>query len=112
MLYIYTKTANVNAKTVQFSLYSVLGAFDCIVLYFRPYGRRSYAMVDIGRRRPTSGTENGGDTNPKWKEPMSGDLGPCRQPGVVVNVGVDVEIASPSLSVQKLFLLPVSSLPF
>ncbi len=27
--------------------------------------------------------------------------------GVVANVGVDVEIASPSLSVQKLFLLPV-----
>ncbi len=27
--------------------------------------------------------------------------------GVVANVGVDVEIASPSLSVQTLFLLPV-----
>jgi len=27
--------------------------------------------------------------------------------GVVANVGVDVEIASPSLSVQKLFLFPV-----
>ncbi len=42
---------------------------------------------------------------------MSGDLGPCRQyiseSGVVANVGVDVEIASPSLSVQRLFLLPV-----
>ena len=32
--------------------------------------------------------------------------------GVVAYVGVDVEIASLSLSVQKLFLLPVSSPPF
>ena len=29
--------------------------------------------------------------------------------GVVANVGVDVEIAFPSLSVRKLFLLPVSA---
>ena len=32
--------------------------------------------------------------------------------GMVENVGVAAEIASSSLSVQKLFLLPVSSLPF
>jgi len=32
--------------------------------------------------------------------------------GMVENVGVAAEIASPSLSVQKLFLLPVSSPPF
>ncbi len=32
--------------------------------------------------------------------------------GMVENVGVATEIASPSLSVQKLFLLPVSSPPF
>ncbi len=32
--------------------------------------------------------------------------------GMVENMGVAAEIASPSLSVQKLFLLPVSSLPF
>ncbi len=31
---------------------------------------------------------------------------------MVENVGVAAEIASPSPSVQKLFLLPVSSLPF
>ena len=32
--------------------------------------------------------------------------------GIVENVGVAAEIVSPSLSVQKLFLLPVSSPPF
>ena len=32
--------------------------------------------------------------------------------GMVENVGVAAEIASPSLSDQKLFPLPVSSLPF
>ncbi len=32
--------------------------------------------------------------------------------GMVENVGVSVGIASPSVSVQKLFLLPVYSLPF
>ncbi len=32
--------------------------------------------------------------------------------GMVENVGVAAEIASPSFSLQKLFLLPVSSLPF
>ncbi len=32
--------------------------------------------------------------------------------GMVETVGVAAEIASPSLSVQKLFLLPVSSPPF
>ena len=32
--------------------------------------------------------------------------------GVVENVGVAVEMASPSLFVQKLFLLPVYSPPF
>ncbi len=48
---------------------------------------------------------------------------PCRQTlghvvsgifesGMVENVGVAAEIASPSISIQKLFLLPVSSLPF
>ncbi len=32
--------------------------------------------------------------------------------GMVKNVGVAAEIASPSPSVQKFYLLPVSSLPF
>jgi len=41
---------------------------------------------------------------------MSADVGSCRQChrsklGMVENVGVAVEIASPSVSVQKLFLL-------
>ena len=39
--------------------------------------------------------------------PMSGHVGNDRsRPGVVKNVGVAVEIASASLSVQKLLLLP------
>ena len=39
--------------------------------------------------------------------PMSGHVGNTRfRPGVVKNVGVAVEIASASLSVQKLLILP------
>ena len=39
--------------------------------------------------------------------PMSGHVGNTKsRPGVVKNVGVAVEIASASLSVQKLLLLP------
>jgi hypothetical protein len=41
--------------------------------------------------------------------PMSGNVGSdISESGVVANVGVDVGTASPSLSVQTLFLLPVS----
>ena len=38
------------------------------------HARRRYATVDMARRRPTSGTENGGDTNRKWIQPLSDDL--------------------------------------
>ena len=44
---------------------------------------------------------------------MSGNVGSdISKSGMVENMGVAVEIASPSLSVQKLFLLPVYSPPF
>ena len=43
------------------------------------HARLRYATADMGRRRPTSGAQNGDDTNRKWKQPMSSDLGPCRQ---------------------------------
>jgi len=39
---------------------------------------------DVGQ---TSRTENGGDTNRKWKQPMSGDVGPCRQCHIWVGHG-------------------------
>ncbi len=39
------------------------------------HARRRYATVDIARHRSTWGTENGGDTNQKRKQPMSNDLG-------------------------------------
>ncbi len=45
--------------------------------------------------------------------PMWGNVGRVIfRPGMVENVGVAVGIASPFLSVQKLFLLPVYSLSF
>ena len=45
--------------------------------------------------------------------PMSGHVvSGISESGVAENVGVAVEIASPSLSVQKLFLLPVSTSGF
>ena len=58
-----------------------------------------------------------------YEFPTSGHVGRCRlmssnagsesgRSGMVENVGVAVGIASPSLSVQKLFLLPVYSPPF
>ena len=47
-------------------------------------------LADVGRRRP-----------------MSGHVGNARsRPGVVKNMAVAVEIASASLSVQKLLILP------
>ena len=55
------------------------------------------SVPDVGSRcRPTSG------------HVVSG----ISESGVVDNVGVTTEIASPSLFVQKLFPLPVSSPPF
>jgi len=48
---------------------------------------------------------------PFW--PTSGHVvSAISESGMVENMEVAAEIASPSFSVQKLFLLPVSSLPF
>ncbi len=48
------------------------------------------------------------DHQPLFEFPMSGNVDSNKsESGMVANVGVAVGIASPSLSVQKLFLLPV-----
>ncbi len=62
--------------------------------------------LDVGRHRghKMAAIQTGSGNNRCWAtlgHVVSGTS------GVVVNVGVDVEIASPSLYVQKLFLLPV-----
>ncbi len=48
------------------------------------------------------------DNQPEFAFPRSAEVGQCRQSGMVANVRLAVEIASPSLFVHKLFLLPVS----
>jgi hypothetical protein len=63
--------------------------------YSVPY---RYATDDMARHQPTSGTQNVEDANPKWKQLMSGDLGPCRLRhfwvgGVVENMGVEFWIS-------------------
>ena len=48
------------------------------------------------------------DNQPHFALPMSGNIGSdISEKSMVANVGVAVEIASLSVSVQKLFLLPV-----
>ncbi len=49
------------------------------------------------------------DDQPRFEFLMSADVGNAiSESGVVENVEVDAETASKSISVQKLFLLPVS----
>ena len=66
-------------------------------LFLLPVCIVDISVPDVGSRcRPTSG------------HVVSG----VSELGVVENVGVAIEIASPSVFVQKLFPLPVSSPPF
>ena len=73
--------------------------------------RRRYSTVDMARRRPTSGTkmaaiQTGSGNNRCW--PTLGHVvSGISESGMVENVGVAAEIASLSLSVQKIFILPV-----
>ncbi len=48
-----------------------------------------------------------GNGNNQCRATLGHVVSDISESGVVANVGLDVEIASPSLSVQKLFLLPV-----
>ncbi len=61
----------------------------------------------VRRRGQKIATIQTGSGNKRCRESVGNVVTGISESGVVANVGVDVEIASPSLSVQKLFLLPV-----
>ncbi len=67
-------------------------------------------LLDIGRNRePTIGTRNQfWFSGRRFEFPMLGRVGSVIKSGMVDNVGVAVEIASPSVSIAKLFPLPGS----
>ncbi len=63
---------------------------------------------DVGRHRGQKmAAIQTGSGNTRCRATLGHVVSGISESGVVVNVGVDVEIASPSLSVQTLFLLPV-----
>ncbi len=74
--------------------------FSVIKLFPLPVCVAAILISDVGRCRPMSADVG-------RCRPMSGHVGNARsRPGVVKNMAVAVEIASASLSVQKLLILP------
>ncbi len=63
---------------------------------------------DVGRHwgQQTAAIQTGSGNN-RCRATLGHVVSGISESSVVANFGVDVEIASPSLSVQKLFLLPV-----
>ncbi len=64
--------------------------------------------LDVGRhRRQQTAAIQTGSGNNRCRATLGHIVSGISESGVVANVGVDVETATPYLSVQKLFLLPV-----
>ncbi len=72
------------------------------------HARPIYATVDMVRRRgqKMAAIQTGSEYN-RYRAILCYVVSGISESGMVENVGIAAEIASPSLSVQKLFLLPV-----